>query len=124
MSTALFFFAHGSRDAQWCAPVERIAQRARAEHAGAVRIAFLEHSEPSLADACDAAIAAGASRIVVVPLFIAAGAHLREDLPRLTAAVARRHPGVELRVAEAAGEAEIVQQALVAFATRAASIGN
>jgi len=117
---AVVFFAHGSRDATWRAAIDRIAARARAVHCGPVLTAFLEHVEPSLPDACAAAIAAGARRIVIVPLFIASGAHLREDLPRITAAVRARHPEVSLRAVDAAGEADVVQAAIVEFALHAA----
>ena len=58
---AIVLFAHGARDPAWALPARRVAaevQKLRPE--AAVSVAFLELMAPSLAEAVDAAAAAGA----------------------------------------------------------------
>ncbi|MDQ6621622.1 MAG: cobalamin biosynthesis protein CbiX, partial [Pseudomonadota bacterium] len=46
---ALVLFAHGSRDAQWAEPFERIAALVRAAAPGVrLRVAYLERMAPDL----------------------------------------------------------------------------
>jgi sirohydrochlorin ferrochelatase len=63
----------------------------------------MELAEPSLDQAIDACVAAGAAEIVVHPYFLGPGRHSREDIPRLAAASAADHPGVQLSVSEPLG---------------------
>lgn len=63
-----------------------------------VAIAFLEFQPPTLATAIDAAIAAGARAIDVVPVFWASGGHVANDVPPLLADVRTRHPALDLRM--------------------------
>jgi sirohydrochlorin cobaltochelatase len=65
--------------------------------------------------------AEGARHVRVAPLFLAQGAHLREDVPRLVAATAARHGGLTITLADAAGEAPEVQAALAAYCVRLAA---
>ena len=88
----------------------------KARHAGLSTLAFLENMQPSLAEAIGDMARAGATHIEVIPLFLAVGGHLRKDLPLLLAEAGKHHEGVCIRVGEAAGENEAVQQALVSFA--------
>ena len=46
----------------------------------------------------DTCAAKGASEIVLHPYFLAPGRHSRDDIPRLAAEAAARHPGVTVRV--------------------------
>ena len=98
-------FAHGARDAQWCEPF-RAMQKAVAGRRPdlTVELAFLEIMQPSLAD-CVARLAGdGHARIVIAPLFLAQGGHLKKDLPRLLKDLGARHPAAELSVLPPIGE--------------------
>lgn len=94
---ALILFAHGARDAKWAQTlyVLRDAIRARrpASHVG---IAFLEFQTPTLADALDTAIAGGARRVDIAPVFWSSGGHVANDVPPLLDAFRRKHPAVHL----------------------------
>jgi sirohydrochlorin ferrochelatase len=63
--------------------------------------AFLDIAKPDLSEAVGRLAAAGASRIVVVPYFLAAGTHLQRDLPQLVRDVEQVHPDVQIVVTEA-----------------------
>jgi sirohydrochlorin cobaltochelatase len=69
-----------------------------------VRCAFLELESPDLATAVAQLASEGAHVIRVVPMFLGAGRHAREDLPLLVEACRRAHPTVQFELAPAVGE--------------------
>ena len=111
MSTAIILFAHGARDPGWAAPVHELAVRL---HKAGVRAepAFLEHMQPDLESAVDALASAGVTDILIAPLFLAQGSHLRRDLPAQIDAMKLKHPGLGFRVAPALGDDEAVLAAI------------
>lgn len=103
--SALVLFAHGARDAQWSEPF-RAMQKAVAGRRPdlTVELAFLEIMQPALGE-CVARLAGdGHRRIVIAPLFLAQGGHLKKDLPRLLKDLGARHPGTDLSVLPPIGE--------------------
>jgi len=94
---ALILFAHGARDPGWRAPVDAMAALlARAVPEARVSVAFLEFMSPDLPQAIDAAVAAGARRVAIAPLFWAEGGHLRQEVPPMLAQACERHSGLRL----------------------------
>jgi sirohydrochlorin cobaltochelatase len=69
-----------------------------------VRLAYLEQMTPTLDDAIAALARDGVSSIRVVPLFLGAGGHVKEDLPRLVSAARAAHPGLRLTLEDPIGE--------------------
>lgn len=111
--TALILFAHGARDARWAMPFEAVASAVRQHRPDlAVSLAYLEFMSPSLIDAAETAVAQGARRVQVVPLFLGAGGHVRKDLPVLMETLAARHPAVTFCLEAAIGEREEVIAAM------------
>jgi sirohydrochlorin cobaltochelatase len=103
--SALVLFAHGARDAQWSEPF-RAMQKAVAGRRPdlTVELAFLEIMEPALGE-CVARLARdGHGRVVIAPLFLAQGGHLKKDLPRLLKDLETRHPGTAVSVLPPIGE--------------------
>lgn len=118
----IILLAHGSRDPQWHQPMEAVAARVRQLDAQAlVRCAYLELSSPDLPACAAELVAAGASAITVVPMFLGVGKHAREDLPRLVAALQASHPGVTWRLQAAIGEDPRVTDLLARIALDAPS---
>ena len=112
--TALILFAHGSRDAQWAAPLKRVQGALRARSPGLrVELAFLEFLAPDLNDCAQSLIDEGFAQIVVLPMFIAQGGHLKNDLPLLLDGLRTRYPQASFALRAPVGEAEIVVQAMV-----------
>lgn len=114
MTIGLVLFAHGARDARWREPFDRLLALVEPRHTGPVCQAFLEHMQPDLPTACVALVRNGAKRIVVAPLFLGTGGHLRSDVPALTLA-AERLAGVPVSIASAAGEDASVLHALADY---------
>lgn len=109
----VLLFAHGARDPRWAEPFRRILDRLRTAEPGLpAELAFLELMAPDLAGGVAALAARGCRSVVVVPLFLGTGGHLREDLPRLLDAAARAHPGVAIRAVPAIGEQDAVADAI------------
>jgi sirohydrochlorin cobaltochelatase len=120
---AIILFGHGARDARWREPFDRLAALWKAQHSGVlVELAFLEMMQPSLEEAVTALSSAGASEIVVVPVFFGQGGHLRNDFPVLLDACQKKFPQVALSATLAVGEDEAVLQAIVDFGCRAISL--
>ena len=104
MKSAIILVDHGSRVADANHQLERVAERLRERvPERLVKTAHMELAEPSLDQAIDACAAAGAEAVVVHPYFLAPGRHSREDIPRLAAAAAARHPGLRVTVSEPLG---------------------
>lgn len=110
---ALVLFAHGARDPRWAEPFQRIQAALRARRPDAVvELAFLELMLPALTDVISRLAADGHRRIIVAPLFMAQGGHLRNDLPKLLDALRAQHPAVTLDVLPAIGDVEDILQAI------------
>jgi len=118
---AVVLFAHGSRDPDWARPFEKIsAALARKLPGIEIRLAYLEAMRPSLDEALASLVARKATRIRVVPVFLGQGGHLKNDLPKLVAAVSEAYPGVEIALEPAIGEQPIVIDAIADAIARSA----
>ena len=97
---AILLVDHGSRVAAANRVVEDVAAELRAsvEEGTLVAFAHQEMAAPSIREAIDALVAAGASELVVVPFFLAPGRHATEDVPRLAREAAARHGSLRLEV--------------------------
>jgi sirohydrochlorin cobaltochelatase len=112
----LILFGHGARDPRWAEPMERLQARLAATVPDIpVELAFLELLEPSLPSAAARLLATGCDRLVIVPIFLGQGGHVRRDLAALAQSVRDAHPGVDVRCAMAVGEDDAVLDALAAY---------
>jgi sirohydrochlorin cobaltochelatase len=114
--SALVLFAHGSRDPEWARPFRTIQEKLAARDPRVtVELAFLELMPPTLIEAVDRLATAGCERMMIAPLFMAQGAHLKRDLATLVGELEQRHPGTQLTVLPAAGEVDGVLDAIAAW---------
>lgn len=102
---AIILFGHGSRDPLWRLPMEAVATRLRAAQPGVpVRCAFLELEQPDLGTAAGELVAAGATELTIVPMFLGAGRHAREDLPELVRQMRAARPEIRFVLQRPVGE--------------------
>ncbi len=121
-SQAIILFAHGARDPDWAAPFNIIRQQLQAARPQLqVELAFQDFMSPTLEQAVAQAVARGAKRAVLVPLFMAQGGHLKQDLPRLVAKIREQHPQLELQVMPAIGDSPEILQAISDWVLRGAA---
>ena len=100
-STGIVLFAHGSSVEGANRSVEDLAGKVRTTGPyNHVSAAFLELARPNLSTALDRAVEAGLKRVIIIPYFLTMGVHLQQDLPRLVEEERRRHPNLEITVAD------------------------
>jgi sirohydrochlorin cobaltochelatase len=113
MKTALILFAHGARDPEWANPMRQVQTAVLAQVPDmAVELAFLEFMSPTLAECAAQSIAQGAKRVVVLPMFIARGGHLKREVPEMLASLRQTYPDVEFSLGNAIGEHAMVIRAM------------
>ena len=107
----LVIFAHGSQDSRWRLPFEELTA-SLIERLGVdkVRLAYMEFVHPSLADVVLEAARDGKLHLRVLPLFLAAGAHVAEDIPRQIADTQGDFPEVKIELLKPIGEHPRVKQ--------------
>jgi len=97
--TAAVVFAHGSSVDAANEAIREIAARLQDASGVVAEAAFLELAHPDLTEITAALVERGATRIVVLPYFLAPGVHLQRDLPRIMDELSRIHTGVRIMAA-------------------------
>ena len=114
MKNAIILFAHGARDPEWAAPMRAVQATIRQRVSPSVRVelAFLEFMAPALSDAVAEVVAMGASQILILPMFIARGGHLKHELPEMIEQLRSTYPTVQFSLSGPVGEQPSVIQAM------------
>ena len=102
--TCLILLAHGSRDPRWQEPFERLFFCMRQELKDDVKLAYMEFVEPTLSTIAGQCAKNGVGKLRVLPIFMAAGAHLATDVPEEVRKIKKRHPQLEVEVLPPIGE--------------------
>ncbi|MDP9159964.1 MAG: CbiX/SirB N-terminal domain-containing protein [Acidobacteriota bacterium] len=98
-AVCLVLLAHGSKDPGWCAPFERLNHELVLEMGtDKIRLAYMEFVGPTLLEIANRCIDLHILRIRLLPLFLAAGAHLATDVPRLVREVQGKFPALEIEI--------------------------
>ncbi len=122
-NSALILFAHGSRDPKWAEPFKAIQNLVRAQAPDTlVELAFLELMQPGIQECLGNLVKQGVTRVSIVPIFLAAGRHLREDLPALVAPIRQQFPDLEIIVSAPIGEIPEFQAAIAKLALAQADL--
>jgi sirohydrochlorin cobaltochelatase len=117
---AIILLAHGSSDPRWCETFEKLADPTLQSVPGS-RIAYMELAEPAIDTVVSEGVKNGTRSFKIVPLFLAAGRHLRKDVPGMITELEKNH-GVTISLASPIGEnpqlgdaiRDVVQQELAA----------
>jgi sirohydrochlorin cobaltochelatase len=101
----LVIFAHGSPDIRWRLPFEELTASLIERHgAEKVRLAYMEFAQPSLSDIAQEAARDGKLHLRLLPMFLSAGGHVAEDIPRQVAVVQMSFPQVKIELLQPIGE--------------------
>lgn len=109
-SHRVLLLAHGSSDPRWCETFEKLASPSLAAIQDAA-IAYMELSEPSLDAEVARAARDGVDKVTVLPLFLAAGRHLRHDVPAMLDKLSKEH-GLDIELAAPIGEHPLLGDAI------------
>lgn len=123
MSHWLVLLAHGSEDARWQEPFERLQQAlsSRADELGGVALAYLQFCPPTLAEALQSCEEQGARKVLVLPVLMSGRGHLMRDVPPVVEAACSAVPGVDVVLSGALGEQREVLEGMVQACLRLAS---
>ena len=102
---AMLLIAHGSRRKEANQDLEHFAAllRERGRYAF-VQCSYLEMTEPTIVQGGEACAAeADISGIIMLPWFLSAGVHVRDDLTEARATLQARFPAIAFRLAEPFG---------------------
>lgn len=100
-SSQVILLAHGSSDQRWCETFEKLAAPTLQSVENSA-IAYMELAEPSLDSIIAEGKQNGIGQFTIVPLFLAAGRHLRKDVPAMIDDLERQHQ-VTIRLADPIG---------------------
>ncbi|MFO7752997.1 MAG: CbiX/SirB N-terminal domain-containing protein [Desulfobacteraceae bacterium] len=98
---ALIIAAHGSRKKESNEEILKLAQKVakiRTHDFDSVSAAFIQFTEPLLADEIDGLAERNAEKIVVFPYFLGAGSHVIKDIPDIIYDAGDRHPHISFSV--------------------------
>jgi sirohydrochlorin cobaltochelatase len=109
-SPRIILLAHGSSDKRWCETFEQLAAPTLASVDNA-RVAYMELAEPSIDTIIMDGVAEGITEFTIVPLFLAAGRHLRKDVPAMIEELEKAH-GVSIQLAPPIGENPLLGEAI------------
>lgn len=120
--TRLVLFAHGSADSRWKRPFEELAASLQQTLGiSAIRLAYMQFAEPTLSDVATEAARDGVGQLRVLPVFLAAGAHIERDVPQLVREVQGRYPQLDVVLLPPIGNDRRVGQLLRTLALEAAT---
>jgi len=106
----IILLAHGSSDKRWCDTFEALAEPTLKAVSNS-SIAYMELAEPSLDAVIHEGVAAGAREFTIIPLFLAAGRHLRKDVPAMIEGL-ERATGARIKLSAPIGENPLLGQAI------------
>lgn len=88
------------------------------------KAAHMEIAEPTIEEAFDRCVAAGAQKVVLHPFFLSPGRHVTSDIPALMNAAAKRHPEVAWVVSEPLGLQELMPRVMHAAVSQSVEGGG
>ncbi|WP_312470918.1 sirohydrochlorin chelatase [Neobacillus sp.] len=119
---AILYIGHGTRSEKGTEEVNSFIQRViRRINVPIQEISFLELTEPLIKEGFMRCVERGATEITVVPLFLLAAGHIKQDIPRTLSFLQARYPQIQVNVKDPFGVqggildavAELVRKTLV-----------
>ena len=112
----IVLFAHGARDPEWAGPFVAIRDAVRRQRPeNPIVLAFLESMQPTLEEAVAELVDEGASSVMVFPLFMAQGGHLKGDVPQLLERLRAAYPNVPIAIEAALGDVPEITNAIASW---------
>lgn len=116
-TTLLILLAHGSRDPAWQEPFHNLTEQIADQQQHPVRLAFMELCSPTLEEIAAELPDNTRCNIEILPLFFAAGRHLRQDVPEQIEQLNRHYPHLTFTLHDPVGAHPKMTRALTEIAT-------
>lgn len=113
MGKAVLYIGHGTRSKSGMIETRAFIQRVmRRVHLPIQEYGFLEWTKPSIEEGFRRCIDRGASEINIVPLFLLAAGHIKQDIPQILSSLQAQYPSVNMRVSDPFGVQEKILGAM------------
>ena len=104
MKNAIMLVGHGSRRSEANDALLLLSELVEKKRPGTILAhAFLQFAQPDLAVALEALAGQGVEEVTIVPVFLYEGIHIKEDIPEVLEAEAKKHPQMRLILAPVLG---------------------
>ena len=101
----LVLMAHGSKNANWLVPFEQLTDGLKRDLGEqSVHLCYMEFASPTLEEMAQQLHDAGIRHIRLLPLFLAKGSHLCQDVPNQLTALKRQIPDLLIDLLPPVGE--------------------
>ncbi len=104
MRTAVIILGHGSRSKDADRAIRAVVDGVKkAGSFAVVEHAFLQYVPPTPQEVLESCVGQKVNRVVIVPFFLQAGAHVTRDIPELIEKARKQHPDIEIMVTDYVG---------------------
>jgi sirohydrochlorin cobaltochelatase len=101
----LILIAHGSRDPNWRASVEKLTESLQADLGrDRLQLAYMECAPPTLMEVASDAVRAGTRRLRVLPLFLTGEGHVARNIQPLVKQLREVHESIDVELLPAVGQ--------------------
>ncbi len=103
--SCLILIAHGSRNPNWLVPFQKLTDDLKKDEGGdRVHLCFMEFASPSLQEMAEQLHRQGITHARLLPLFLASGSHLAEDVPAALKELKAQFPSLQIELLPPIGE--------------------
>lgn len=103
--SCLLLMAHGSRNTNWLAPFQHLTERLKKDLGdNCAHLCYMEIASPTLEEMAEQLYAGGMRHVRLLPLFLARGTHLCEDVPTQLAQLKAKFPDFVIDLLPPIGE--------------------
>ncbi|MEW9052912.1 MAG: sirohydrochlorin chelatase [Neobacillus sp.] len=110
---AILYIGHGTRSKKGAEEAKAFIHKVMKRVAVPIQeISFLELTEPLIEEGFRRCVERGASEIKVVPLFLLAAGHIKQDIPLALDALKTNYPSVRVNISDPFGVQDIILDAI------------
>lgn len=122
MRTAVIILGHGSRNAGADEAIRKVVDGVNQTGSFAVvEHAFLQYVPPTPHEVIERCVGQQVDRVVIVPFFLQAGAHVTRDIPELIEKARKQHPKIEIIVTDYVGAHPLIAKVVEELAGKASA---
>ncbi|KIL49650.1 sirohydrochlorin chelatase [Jeotgalibacillus soli] len=101
---AILYIGHGTRSKEGAAEAKQfLSSVINRIDAPIQEISFLELTKPFIDEGFERCVKRGATEITVIPLLLLSAGHFKEDIPNELAPLQKKHPHIQVKMADAFG---------------------